>query len=143
MSKRFILGITVAAFALGIFGVSSVFAVSNELEYRRPNGTSPVAQPSNNSGLGLMEDYLVEYVAAQLNVSADEIQTQLDSGLTLSQILINYGIVDYHTMLDAAHAYALEQLAEDGIIIPGRQNAMNGTGLGGGNQANRNGQYSQ
>lgn len=143
MSKRFILGTTIATLALGIFGINSVFAASGEIDYRGPNGTSPVAQPADGEGLGLMEDYLVEYIAAQVNVSTDEINEQLDSGLTLSQILINYGITDYQSVINAAHTYALEKLAEDGINIPGRQNSMNGTGLGNANQVNRNGRYSQ
>ncbi len=143
MSKRFILGTTIAALALGVFGINSVFAASGEIEYRGPNGTSPVAQPADGEGLGLMEDYLVEYIAAQVNVSTDEIEGQLDSGLTLSQILINYGITDYQSVVDAAHTYALEQLAEDGINIPGRQNAMNGIGMSDGNRVNRSGRYSQ
>ena len=143
MSKRFILGTTIATLALGIFGINSVFAASGEIEYRGPNGTSPIAQPADGEGLGLMEDYLVEYVAAQVNASTEEIDGQLDSGLTLSQILINYGVTDYQSVVDAAHTYALEKLAEDGINIPGGQNSMNRPGMSDGNRGSRNGRYSQ
>ena len=143
MSKRFILGTTIATLALGIFGINSVFAASGEIEYRGPNGTSPIAQPADGEGLGLMEDYLVEYVAAQVNASTEEIDGQLDSGLTLSQILINYGVTDYQSVVDAAHTYALEQLTEDGINIPGGQNSMNRPGMSDGNRGNRGGRYSQ
>ena len=130
MNKRLILGSTIATLALGIFGTSTVFAASSEIAYRGPNGGSPVTQPGEEPGLGLMDQYLVAYVAEQLNVSTAEIQAQLDSGSTLSQILINAGVEDYLTIINAAHTYAIEQLAADGITIPGWQNSTDRMGTG-------------
>ncbi|MGV8026201.1 MAG: hypothetical protein AB2L18_06570 [Anaerolineaceae bacterium] len=130
MNKRLILGSIIATLALGIFSTSTVFAASSEIAYRGPNGGSPVTQPGEEPGLGLMDQYLVAYVAEQLNVSTAEIQAQLDSGSTLSQILINTGVEDYLTIINAAHTYAIEQLAADGITIPGWQNSTDRMGTG-------------
>ena len=132
MNKSLIFGSTIAALALGIFGTSTVFAASSEITYRGPNGGLPVTQPGEKPGLGLMDQYLVAYVAEQLNVSTTEIQAQLDSWSTLAQILINAGVEDYLTIINAAHAYAIEQLAADGITMPGWQNSTNRMGIGGG-----------
>ncbi len=139
MSKRLILGSIMAALALGIFSTNTVFAAGNEITYRGPNGVSPVTQPGEEAGLGLMDEYMVTYVAEQLNVSTDELQVQLDSGLTLSQILLNYGVADYLTVIEAAHAYVIEQLNADGIVIPGWQNSTNDMSMGGGSRMNRYG----
>ncbi|MHB8806869.1 MAG: hypothetical protein ACYC59_04740 [Anaerolineaceae bacterium] len=143
MNKSLIFGSTIAALALGIFGTRTVFAASSEIAYRGPNGGSPVTQPGEESGLGLKDAYLVTYIADQLDVSSDEIQAQLDSGLTLSQILIEYGVTDYLSVIAAAHAYAIEQLAADGITIPGWQNLTNRMGIGGGDMVNRYGRSSR
>jgi len=143
MNKRLILGSTIAALALGIFGTRTVFAASSEIAYRGPNGGSPVTQPGEKPGLGLLDQYLVTYVAEQLNMPATGIQAQLDSGSTLAQILINAGVEDYLTVINAAHTYAIEQLAADGVTIPGWQNLTNRMGMVGGDMMNRYGRSSR
>jgi hypothetical protein len=143
MAKRFILGSTIAAIALGIFSTNTVFAAGDEITYRGPNGVSPAAQPGEEPGFGLLDEYRIAYIAEQLNVTAEEIQVQLDGGLTLSQVLLDYGVVDCRTMTDATHAYAIEQLNADGIVIPGWQNSGSGMGMGAGTMLNRYGRSSR
>lgn len=132
MSKKLGLGLSIAAMAVAIFGGSAVFAAGNDITYRGPNGVSPEVVPGEEPGLGLLEDYMVAYVAEQLDISAEEIQTQLDSGLTLAQILLDNGVEDIWTMTDAAHTYAVEQLNADGIAFPGWQNSSVGNAYQGG-----------
>jgi len=135
MSKKIALGMTVAAMAVAIISSGAVYAASDEISYRGPNGVAPAVEPGEEPGLGLLEDYMVVYTADQLGISVEEIQAQLDEGLTLSQVLLDYGVVDVWSMSDAAHTYAVEQLAAEGIEFPGWQNAaagyaMQGDGLG-------------
>lgn len=135
MSKKFVLGLSVAAMAAVIISSGAVFAASEEITYRGPNGGTPVTQPGEEPGLGYPEDFMVSYVAEQLNVSPDEIQASLDSGLTLTQVLLDYGVSDVWSMSEAARAYAVEQLSADGIAFPGWQNYSAGTsfmGMGSG-----------
>lgn len=143
MNKSLIFGSTIAVLALGIFGTSTVFAANSETAYRGPNGGLPVTQPGEEPGLGLKDAYLITYIADQLDVSIDEIQVQLDSGLTLSQILIEYGVTDYLSVIAAAHAYAIEQLSADGITMPGWQNLTNRMGMGEGDMMNCYGRSSR
>ncbi|NMB62771.1 MAG: hypothetical protein GYA18_10595 [Chloroflexi bacterium] len=140
MSKRIIFGLSIATMVAAIFSSGAVFAASEENAYRGPNGVAPVTQP----GFGYMEDFMVSYVAEQLNVSSDEIQASLDSGLTLAQVLLDYGVSDVWSMSEAARAYAVEQLGIDGIAFPGWQNDStgssymgNGTGMGVGRKGGR------
>ena len=132
MTKKLALGMTAAVLAVAIISSGAVFAASNEISYRGPNGVNPAVEPGEEPGLGLLEDYMVVYVADQLSISTEEIQEQLDEGLTLSQILLDYGVTDIWSMTDAAHAYAVEQLAAEGIEFPGWQNAAAGYAMQGG-----------
>jgi len=144
MSKKLIFGLSMAVITVMIASSGAVFAAGEEITYRGPNGTAPITQPGEEPGLGYLEDYMVSYVAEQLNVNADEIQAQLDSGLTLTQVLLDYGVVDVWTMSNTAHAYAVEQLNADGIAFPGWQNSTygnniqgSGGGMGGGRMGGR------
>lgn len=143
MSKRFIVGSAIvgsaiAAFAVVFFNTHTVYAAS-ESSYRGPNGGSPITQPVTTPALGLKDAYLVAYVSEQLNVSPEEISTKLESGLTLSQILIEYEVTDYPALIADAQAYAIQQLAEDEITMPGWQNVNRSMGMGGGSMMNRYG----
>lgn len=135
MSKKIALGMTAAVMAAVILSSGAVFAAGNEISYRGPNGVAPAVAPGEEPGLGLLEDYMVVYVADQLNISVEEIQAQLDEGLTLSQVVLDNGVTDVWSMTDAAREYAVEQLAAEGIEFPGWQNAaagyaMQGDGMG-------------
>jgi len=144
MSKKFVFGLSMAAMAAAIISSGAVFAASEEISYRGPNGVAPGTQPAEEPGLGYPENFMVSFVAQQLNVSTDEIQANLDSGLTLTQVLLEYGVSDVWAMSDAAHAYAVEQLNAGGIAFPGWQNSTyatsfmgSGMGMGGGRMGGR------
>ncbi len=139
MFKKFAFALSIAAIAVAVLGSGSVFAAGDELSYRGPNGVTPDAAPGQEPGLGLMEDYMIEYVVDQFDITAAEVQAKLDEGIELSQILIELGVVDVWSVTNAAHAYAVEQLNADGIAFPGWQNNRqggsfqgSGTRMGGG-----------
>lgn len=132
MSKKVALGMTAAVLAVAIFSSGAVFAAGSEISYRGPNGVAPAVEPGEEPGLGLMEDYMVAYAADQLNISVEEIQARLDEGLTLSQVMLDNGVTDVWSMSNAARAYAVEQLAAEGIEFPGWQNAAAGYAMQGG-----------
>jgi len=132
MSKKIALGMTAAVMAVAILSSGAVFAAGSEISYRGPNGVAPAVEPGEEPGLGLMEDYMVAYAADQLNISVEEIQARLDEGLTLSQVMLDNGVTDVWSMSNAARAYAVEQLAAEGIEFPGWQNAAAGYAMQGG-----------
>ncbi len=132
MFKKVTLALSIAAIAVAVLGSGAVFAAGDDLSYRGPNGTTPDAAPGQEPGLGLMEDYMIEYVVDQFDITAAEVQAKLDEGIELSQILIELGVVDVWSVTNAAHAYAVEQLDADGIAFPGWKNNRQGGSFQGG-----------
>jgi len=132
MFKKFAFALSIAVISVAVLGSGAVFAAGDELFYRGPNGTTPNAAPGEEPGLGLMEGYMVEFVADQFDIAVEEVQAKLDEGIELSQILIELGVEDVWSVIDAAHAYAVEQLNADGIAFPGWQNNRQGDSFQGG-----------
>ncbi len=107
MSKKILISMVTALVAV----LSFASVVSAQAE------TPPAEAPAN----GYAHDYLIEYAAEALGLSAADIEARLDAGETLAQIALAEGVEDFYAFMKDAKAYVLEQLSANGITIPGWQ----------------------
>ena len=121
MKRTIIFALVIGVVLSGVFTNGSVFAQGPRPpeDPQTPAAGTYGFSSYNEDGNGYVEDYLIEYVVQTLGVSADIIQSKLDAGFTLAEIALENGVVDYAAFMVDARAYALTQMTEDGIVIPG------------------------
>ena len=132
MKKSMILALVMGVVLSGVFVGSAVFAQGPQPQEdpQAPAAGAYGFSDFNEDGNGYVEDYMIDYAVEILGLTAEEIQTKLDDGLTLADIALENGVVDYAAFMADAREYAVVQMAEDGIVIPGWTNER-----GVGNQA--------
>ena len=79
--------------------------------------------PENTLQNEYVHDILMGYAADTLDLSIAEIESRLDAGETLAQIAYSAGVEDYFSFMQDARSYVSEELAVQGITIPGWDNA--------------------
>ena len=97
---------------LAVFGVVGVVSAQ---------GQNP---PEGAPAYGYVHDYLIGYAAEVLDLDVEIIEARLDGGETLAEIVFAAGIEDFTTFMQDARSYVSEQLAADGIEIPGWTNGQ-------------------
>lgn len=144
--KKFIFAFFTAVLLVGMAGSAVVFAQGPEDDPGTPpwgracdedcpsrkgswrgerGGTRAFANPlgcmgdPEREGRGLMEASLVAFAAEKLGLPAGEIEARLKAGETLAQIAVSQGLEDFRAFLAEARAYAREQVAADGVELPG------------------------
>lgn len=129
----FLSGVLVAG--LLIFGVGFAYAqTQTPPENVTPQGDFPrgmsgryfhgpgmMGQYSNQldgTNFGLMHDFMLQAFAEMLNLTPDELQVSLDSGLSMWQIVQGQGIsqVDFYDFMLQARTKAIEQALQAGTI---------------------------
>ena len=137
--------ITIVVTALAVIGfaltsTSAVFAQSD----------NPVAQVTQNDfgfggrggmmGVGMegpMHDYMISYVADQLGLTVEDIESRLANGETLSSIALSTGLTadEFSNLLLDARNFALDQAVADGTLtqtqadwMKSRSSLMGGNG---------------
>ncbi len=126
--KKVLFAGLVAVLLVGTIGTAAVFAQGPDngpgIPWRTDcdgdctTGMGRMGDPDED-GLGLMEDYLVAFAADKLGLLAEDIEARLDAGETLAEIAASEGVEDYYNFMLEARDYAREQMAEDGIEMPG------------------------
>jgi hypothetical protein len=95
-----------------------------------------------NGSYGPMHTYMVEAFAAELGLTPEEVQTQIENGETMWEIAQSAGLSDEEItdLMLAARTEALNQMVADGVITQEqadwmleRMNQMHAGGFGPGN----------
>ncbi len=129
--RKLFLVITLVILALGVLGVGVVFA-----QGERP----PYGSGWRVDGFGPLHTYLVEALAAKLDLSVDEVNDRLSKGETMYDIAFSKGIAQDQlpTFLKEVHAASLDKAVADGVITQEQADWMHdhmqsGLGYGYGN----------
>lgn len=127
MKTLVLVGVTAMVLVTAAFGATSnVFAQSTAIENpwnadlgypqgRGPRGGNDV---STLPGLEILHDELITAFADVSGISAETIESGLDSGQTLADIAVANGftLVEFQTMMDQAFDQALQQAVANGDI---------------------------
>lgn len=115
--KKTILIIAMAVLALGALGVGVVFA---------QDGNPPFGPGMMGSGFNPMHTYIVSALAEKLNLSVDEVNSQLASGKTIYQVAVENGITEdkVASFLTEVHTAAFDKAVADGAITRERADFM-------------------
>ncbi len=92
---------------------------------------------------GPMHDYMITYIAEQLGLSVEEIETRLANGETLSTIALSTGMTfeEFTTLMKDARGQAIDQAVADGALTQAQADWMKSRGsfMGGNNSMMRRG----
>jgi len=122
MKKWFGIALALSLVLAGFAVVSPVYAQSGSTDTGMPGGPwggpgggpGGFGQPEDAPEYGLMEDYMLEYLAETYNLDVTDAQARLDQGEMLSDILLDAGVEDVPQAMWDARNYAFEKLAEEG-----------------------------
>lgn len=134
MKKIVILLAAVAVMALAFSPVSTVFA--NSGNGFGGNGAGMMGQTNSNTPLnGALHDYMIAAYAEALHLSADEIETRLTDGETLSAIALSTGLTvdEFQSLISDARSSALASAVADGVITQDQADWMSSR-MGGANR---------
>ena len=118
------IGIALAAslFLAGFAVVSPVYAQSGSTETGMPGGPwggpgrgpGGMGQPEDAPEWGLMQDYLLQYLADTYGLDIEAAKARLAEGDRLSEILLDAGVEDVPQAMLDARKYAFDQLEAEG-----------------------------
>jgi len=106
--KKTILIVVLVVLALGALGIGVAFAQDD---------TPPVGS-GIRGGFGPMHTYVVAALAEKLDLSVEEVNSQLASGKTMYQIALDNGIAEDEiaAFLTEVHTAAFDQAVADGVL---------------------------
>jgi len=122
VKKLFGIALVVSLVLAGFAVISPVYAQSGAADTGLPGGPwggpgrgpGGTGQPENAPEMGLMKDYMLEYLAETFELDLEDTQARLDEGEKLSQILLDAGVEDVPQALWDAREYAFNLMAEEG-----------------------------
>ncbi len=135
MKNRYILLLAIALLAVGLFGVTQVYAQEPTPGVPAGEGVGPrrFGQDHAGAGDGLLHEYMTEAISDVFGISLDELDEIHASGDTLWQSL-DLTIEEFRAKMTEARQTALENAAEDGVISQDQADwmteRMNGAGKG-------------
>jgi hypothetical protein len=100
--------------------VVAVFSFTGVVAAKGPAPLNPETTTLQNE---YVHDILITYAADTLNLVAADIESRLDAGETLAEIAFSAGVEDYYAFMQDARIFVSEELAAQGIVIPGWDNA--------------------
>lgn len=135
MRKRYVLLLAIALLAVGLFGVTRVFA--QEPTPGIPTGTGMGPRRFGNddagSGDGLLHEYMTEAISDVFGISPEELEKIHESGDRLWEYL-DLTAEEFRSKMTEVRQTALEQAAADGVISQDQADwmteRMNGAGHG-------------
>ncbi len=133
--KKTLLVVAIVVLAIGALGAGVVYA----------QGGNPPTVPygtmmGGRGGNGLVHTYVVEALAAKLNLTVDAINARLTAGETMYDIALSQGIAsaDLPAFMTDIHKAAFTAAVKDGVITQAQADfmlqrmAQNGYGYGSG-----------
>jgi hypothetical protein len=141
--KKTILIVALVVLALGALGVGIAFAQDEN---------PPIGPGMMGGGFGPMHSYVVAALAEKLDLSVDEVNSQLAGGKTMYQIALDNGIAEDEiaSFLTEVHTAAFDKAVADGVLsreqadlMLQRMQSMWQNGFGPGNCPMQSGQFGQ
>lgn len=135
MKKRYVLLLAIALLAVGLFGVTQVYAQEPTPDVPTGTGMGPrrFGQDHAGTGDGLLHEYMTEAISDVFGISSDELDEIYESGDTLWETL-DLTIEEFRSKMTEVRQTALENAAEDGVISQDQADwmmeRMNGAGKG-------------
>lgn len=136
MKKRYVvLLLSIALLAVGLFGVTQVYAQEPTPGIPTGTGIRPrrFGDVDAGSGDGLLHEYMTEAISDVFGISPDELDKIHESGETLWEYL-DLTIDEFRSKMTEVRQTALENAAADGAISQDRaewmKERMHGAGLG-------------
>ena len=132
--KKLIIGITlVGVIALAAFSAVGV-AQAETAEPPATRGGGPGGGPRGPlAGDGVLHDYIIANLAAELGITVEELESRLAGGETFMEIALSLGF-DFETareMMANAREAAIEQALADGVITEEEAEFYRSRGTGG------------
>jgi len=100
-------------FVSALLVIVAVFSFTGVVAAQGQN--PPETSPRN----GYVHDILISYASEVLGLSVETIEARIEAGESLAQIAFAEGEEDFYSFMQEAKSYVSEQLAEQGISIPG------------------------
>jgi len=141
--KKILAVVAVIALALVIFGTGVVFAQYQTasasgygpgmMAWNAQNGTPGAYGPGGmmggrggRGGYGQMHDYVEEALADKLDLTEAQIETELASGKSMSQIALEHGVAqaDLTAVLTEVHKTAFAKAVAAGVMTQAQADAM-------------------
>ncbi|MFO8036483.1 MAG: hypothetical protein R6U57_07650 [Anaerolineales bacterium] len=135
MKNRYVLLLAIGLLAVGLFGVTQVYAQEPTPGAPTGTGMGPRRFGHDNAGTGdgLLHEYMTEAISDVFGISPDELDEIHESGDTLWQTL-DLTIEEFRSKMTEVRQTALENAAEDGVIsqdqVDWMLERMNGAGKG-------------
>ena len=125
MKKRYVFLSVIALLALGMLGVTQVYAQGPITSDPQGPGTGPGGFGPDHPGPGggLLHDYMTEAMSDVFGISAEELEAIHESGDTLFQAL-DLTIEEFRARMAEVRQIALEKAGEDGVINQDRAEWM-------------------
>ncbi len=132
MRKAFV-AVLIVLVAMGALVTGVAFAQGAQPPQTPGAGYGP--GPMANGQAGPLHTYLVEALAARLNLSVDTVSSALQNGSTMYQVALNNGVAatDIPTMLQEVRQSAFSKAEADGVMTQEQANWMLSRMQGAGN----------
>lgn len=106
--KKIFLAVMVAVAVLGAMGAGAVFA----------QGSQPPSGGMMGQGGGWMHEYVVEALAAKLDMTVEQVDAALTSGKTMYQVALDAGTAeaDIPALMTEVHKEAFDKAVAAGVI---------------------------
>lgn len=132
--KKFIIGITlVGVIALAAFSAVGVAQAETEEPPVTRGGGHGGGPRGPLAGDGVLHEYIIANLAAELGISVEELESRLAGGESFMEIALSLGY-DFETareMMADARAAAIEQALADGVITEEEAEFYRSRGTGG------------
>ncbi|MEI7847762.1 MAG: hypothetical protein WCK35_18310 [Chloroflexota bacterium] len=127
--KKILVGISVVAVALVIFGAGFFFAQSNLVSASglpRFGGPGGMMGGRGFQGMGQVHEYVEQALADKLKMTKTEVEAEETKGISLYQIAINKGTkeADVTALLTEVHKTAMTKAVTDGILTQAQADTM-------------------
>ena len=125
--KKVLVGISVVAIALVIFGAGFYFAQSQLVSASGlAQGFGPGGMMGGRGGQGQIYEYVEQALADKLGMTKADIETQETAGKSLYQITLDKGTkeADMTTLMTEVHKTALAKAVTDGILTQAQSDTM-------------------